>query len=408
MDMKLQESYMDFPTSVVGEKLSNLCRPARLDSKERQTLKAMSLVHRAWTGPARVALRRRSDVHSPTELKQFLQSRFCGEWVQEFFHFMQIGTVRDVVCNAHDNTLDTLGKVFERLPNLKALSLAMENLILAVGPFRLTPILSPAPRGLQVLHVYLHQWTDSSLCELRGVVSDLHRLTTLSIMGDCFTAYADDSQSLHAAQTSSPPASLKRLLLQFRSLTKEVIPHLSWLFTPQNGYSLHELRIRHDATLLFIGVRDAVRALLPVLSPVLEDLRILEVRLSNVEFLFSVLYCPESFQTLIEGCIHLEELHADIIDVPVPALLLPGSLKRLYVFKTFDAEENLASDDNRLVKILTPLLSHRNLRSVNISELESYDDEQNLFKTEELCIGAGIEYTVAENVSVTNCFSCYE
>lgn len=110
----------------------------------------------------------------------------------------------------------------------------------------------------------------------------------------------------------------------------------------------------------------------------------------------------------MESCICLEELHANVIDVPVYALRLPRSLQRLYVFKTFDAEESLASDDNRLVKILTPLLSHRNLRSVSISELESNDDERNLFKTEELCIGAGIEYTVAENVSAANCFSCYE
>lgn len=401
---------MDFPAQVVGEQISSSCRPARLNSEERRTLKVMSLVHRAWTGPARIALRRRSDVNSPTELKHFLRSRFCGEWVQEFFHSMQIDTVRDVVRKAHDNTLDTLGKVLERLPNLKALSLAMENGIRAVGLFRLTPILSPAPRGLQVLHVHLYQWTDGSLCKLHGVISDLHRLTTLSIMGVCFTAYADESQSLLVAQTSSPPASLKRLLLQFRSLTKEVIPHLSWLFTPQNGYSLHELRIRHNATLLFTGVRDAVRALLPVLSPVLEDLRILEVRLSKIAFVSNDpwLYCPASFQSLMESCICLEELHANVIDVPLYALRLPRSLQRLYVFKTFDAEESLASDDNRLVKILTPLLSHRNLRSVSISELESNDHERNLFKTKELCIGAGIEYTVAENVSAANCFSCYE
>lgn len=332
-DMKLQDSYMDFPIPVLGEPPFRAYRPDRLDSDQRQTLKTMSLVHRAWTGFARRALRRRTDVHAADELERFLHSRFCGAWVQEFFYSMLNYTVKDVVRNAPGNTLNTLVKVFERLPNLKALSLAIDNMLYVVGPFRLTTFLSPAPRGLRVLHIYLHQWTDDSLCELRGVVADLHRLHTLSIMGDSFSADADDSQSLRAAESAVPPASLKRVLLRFRTLKKDAIPLLAWLFTPREDYALHELRIRHNTECGSGGVRDAVEALLPILSPVLADLKVLEFHASRVKSDKSctLLYFPESFQALMDRCTSLEVLYAYVIG-PVP-LNVPGPLQFLYIFE---------------------------------------------------------------------------
>lgn len=345
--MKLKESFMDFPVHVIGEQLSSSCRPARRDTEERQTLKTMSLVHRAWTGPARVALRRRAEVHSPCALKRFLRSPLCGRWVQELHCSMQVAAVRDIVRKRHNNALRSLRMVLERLPNLRALSLDMENSLHSVGPFRLTPILTTIPRGLQVLHIHLQQWTDDSLCELRGVVSNLHSLTALSIMGDCFTADAYHSQSLHVAQTALPPASLKRLLLRFCALNKEVISHLSWLFTPREDYSLRELRIRHNATFLSAGVKDAIGALLPILSPALADLKILEVLISKVAYdgSWTLLFFPKSLQTLLDRCTSLEELEAAFNDTPADEVKLPKSLQRVHIFEVLEDEDSWASDD---------------------------------------------------------------
>lgn len=333
--MNLQESFMDFPAPVFGDQPTDSCHPARLRSKERKTLKAMSLVHRAWTGPARRALRRRSDVHSPEELLRFLRSRFCGKWVQEFAYSMPVSAVSAVVSNAPGNPREVLSRVFEHLSNLKALSFALENGISNVGAFRLAPIFLPAPRSLQVLHIYLHQWTADSLCELRGVISVLRRLHTLSIMGESFTADADESQFLYVAESAVPPASLKRLHLRFCVLEKDAIPYLAWLFTPREGYALHELRIRHNRKCGSGGVRDAIDALLPILSPVLAELKVLELLLSKVRNNGSctLVYFPESFQALMDQCTSLEKLHTQLIGHLVPKLELPRSLQTLQVFE---------------------------------------------------------------------------
>lgn len=119
--------------------------------------------------------------------------------------------------------------------------------------------------------------------------------------------------------------------------------------TPRDhdDYSLRELRIRHNATFLSAGVKDTIGALLPILSPALADLKILEVLISKVAYdgAWTLLYFPKSLQALLDRCTSLEELEAAVNDTPADEVKLPASLRRVHIFEVLEDEDSWASDD---------------------------------------------------------------
>lgn len=80
--------------------------------------------------------------------------------------------------------------------------------------------------------------------------------------------------------------------------------------TPRDhdDYSLRGVRIRHNAPFLSAGVKDTIGALLPILSPALADLKILEVLISKVAYdgSWTLLYFPKSLQALLDRCTSLD------------------------------------------------------------------------------------------------------
>lgn len=52
-------------------------------------------------------------------------------------------------------------------------------------------------------------------------------------------------------------------------------PYLSWPFTPSDDYSLHELKLHQS---MIFSARDGEDQILPVLTPMLPDLKVLDVR----------------------------------------------------------------------------------------------------------------------------------
>lgn len=103
-------------------------------------------------------------------------------------------------------------------------------------------------------------------------------------------------------------------------------PYLSWLVTPSDDYSLHELKLHQS---MIFPARDGEDQILPVMTSMLPDLRVLDVR-----WVGSAL----SVRDLIERCTSLEELHADLqvckLNLTVPTIDLPQSLLHLHVLKS--------------------------------------------------------------------------
>lgn len=124
--------------------------------------------------------------------------------------------------------------------------------------------------------------------------------------------------------------------------------------------------------------------------PALPDLKVLEVRVTKAVLTWPArLASPHGSLNMLKYCTVLEELHANVIDADVLDSRAIPSLKHLHVFKSFG--EDTSRDDTKLVNSLTELLCHRNLQSVIVSKLKA---GKNLPKTEELCIKAGVKYTV--------------
>lgn len=107
------------------------------------------------------------------------------------------------------------------------------------------------------------------------------------------------------------------------------------------------MRIRHNAPFLSAGVKDTIGALLPILSPALADLKILEVLISKVAYdgSWTLLYFPKSLQALVDRCTSLEELEAAVNDTPAVEVELPASLRRMHIFEVLEDEDSWASDD---------------------------------------------------------------
>lgn len=347
----------------------------------------MNAVSRDWNTVAQTILRRRCGAHSLQELEALLRSSYCGNWVQESQFVMEMCAAEGLI-DSPDNPFGALATALIQLPNLRALSLAMSNLNPDISV--LCSVLQLIPRALRSLHVHQTYWTEHALCLLYDTVSHLHCLNTLSIMGNSFKLTASPPQPPMMCHTS-PPASLKRLLLHFSTVTEGITPYLSWLFLPRGGFSLHELRLRHHAELAFSGF-DYVCTLCditPTLMPALHDLKVLEVRVTTelLDWPY-LLSSPLASLSLLKYCTSLEELHANVIDA-LCVLELPGSLQRLHVLKSFD--KDMSSDDTTHLIVLTRVLCHWNLRSMVISELEA---GTNFPRSEELCNEAGVKYTV--------------
>lgn len=385
--MSVQEGLLNFPATLDGRQLFSPVQRGRLDSEGRQLLKIMSAVSRDWNTVAQTILRRRCGAHSLQELEALLRSSYCGNWVQEF-QFVMGTCAAEGLIDSPDNPFGALATALIQLPSLRALSLAMSNLNPDISV--LCSVLQLIPRALQSLHVHQTYWTEHALCQLYDTVSHLHCLNTLSIMGNSFKLTASPSQPPMMCHTS-PPASLKRLLLHFSTVTEGITPYLSWLFLPRGGFSLHELRLRHHAELAFSGF-DYVCTLCdltPTLMPALHDLKVLEVRVTTelLDWPY-LLSSPLASLNLLKYCTSLEELHANVIDA-LCVLELPGSLQRLHVLKSFD--KDISSEDTKLLIVLTRMLCHWNLQSVVVSELEA---GMNFPRSEELCNEAGVKYTV--------------
>lgn len=388
-ELGLKEGYIGFPAPLVGDRYARscTCHLGRPELEERQLLKTLSIVSRRSTRPAQAALRSRIDIKCPHVLVRFSRSSFCGPWVQELQHVIGMDALRDIIRGVPNNTLRDLTSVLARTHRLRALSITMDNLGVVEGELSLMIFIPSIPLSLQSLHIQLSVWTDETLGQLNDAVSNLYNLHTLSVIGYTFrTGPSVFTSPWSVGNRKSPPASLKRLLFEFRTMTTGVVTHLSWLFTPREDYSLHELKIRQNLTFQPCGVQDPIRALLPVLVPALRDLKVLEVRLLRLRpgFLYEF-YCPASFQCLVDGCTSLEELHAYVFGIPLPALDLPRSLRHLHIFKSLDCLEDTASRDKELVEILAPLLKLRNLRSLDVSEYTDHNKKHGLFLTEELC-----------------------
>lgn len=81
-------------------------------------------------------------------------------------------------------------------------------------------------------------------------------------------------------RTSRPP-SLKRVRLAYRGMSNADAdadadaPYLSGLVTPSDDYSLHELKLHKS---MIFPARDGEDQILPVLTPMLPDLKVLDVR----------------------------------------------------------------------------------------------------------------------------------
>lgn len=188
---------------------------------------------------------------------------------------------------------------------------------------------------------------------------------------------------------SSPPLQLPPTQASAKTNTNVVSAHhIAWLFAPRDDYQLHELRLRSNLALPS-SINVPFHALLPILSPMLKDLKVLEVRLCQyVRSAGPIPTCPASFRSLIAKCNSLEMLHANVIDIPSSELLLSNTHRHLHTFQSFNFQKSANYDDERLAELLAPLLTQDNLPnllSVNVSELTYRNEGWYLFTTEEVC-----------------------
>lgn len=359
----------------------------------RQLLQTMSVVHPTWREPALSALRYRVDIYSPEILKAFSRSSSCAAWVRELHFLIDMHAIRDIMYGLTETSLDKLHAVFARTPCLRALFLRVENWSREVVEVPLTTILSTIPSGLQTLHIRHSTWTEYTLGQLGDVVSSLHNLTTLSVIGDTFSNRPSAHESLGPQVLQKPPPpSLKRALLEYRDMSEAAALYLSWLFTPRDNYSLHELKLRQNASFWAGPEEDPILPVLKVLTPMLRELKVLEVRWYRDD------HRAPSFQTLMEQCTTLEELHTNVFKVPAPVLYLPQSLRRLQVSRKLIADTSAASDDEELVQVLTPLLEQRSFKTIDVSDLgltTGRRREWHLTRTEELCKEHNVELVIA-------------
>lgn len=188
---------------------------------------------------------------------------------------------------------------------------------------------------------------------------------------------------------SSPPLQLPPTQASAKTNTNVVSAnHIAWLFAPRDDYQLHERRLR-DNLAHPSSANDTLHALLPILSPVLKDLKVLEVHLCQyVRSAEPIPTSPASFRSLIAKCTSLEKLLANVIDIPDSQLFLSNTLRHLHTFKNFNFQRGVIYDEERLADMLAPLLTQENLlnlRSVNVSELTHRNEGWYLFTVDELC-----------------------
>lgn len=232
-----------------------------------------------------------------------------------------------------------------------------------------------------------------TLGQLGNVVSSLHNLTTLSVIGDTFVnkGIAHKSLAPTVFRKAAPPT-LKRVLLEYRDMSETAALCLSWLFTPRDNYSLHELKLRQNASIWAGPEEDPLFPVLQVLTPMLGELKVLEVGWYRED------QRSPSFQCLMERCTTLEVLHTNVFKVPAPVLYLPQSLQHLQVFRRLTADTSAASDDEELEQVLTPLLKLRSFKTLDVSELgliKGRRREWHLRRTEELCKEHNVELVMA-------------
>lgn len=389
--MNLEESFMGFPAPL--EEFTGYGEFEGPKLELRQLLQTMSVVHPKWKEPALSALRYRVDIYSPEILEAFSQSSSCAPWVRELHFLIDMHAIRDIMYGLSETSLDRLHAVFARTPCLRALFLRVENWSKEVIEVPLTTILSTIPSGLQTLHIRHSTWTEYTLSQLGDVVSSLHNLTTLSVIGDTFVnkGIAHESLAPHVLRKAAPPT-LKRVLLEYRDMSETAALCLSWLFTPRDKYSLHELKLRQNASIWAGPEEDPLFPVLQVLTPMLRELKVLEVGWYRED------QRSPSFQCLMERCTTLEELYTNVFKVPAPVLYLPQSLQHLQVFRRLTANTSAASDDEELEQVLTPLLKQRSFKTLDVSELgliKGRRREWHLRRTEELCKEHNVELVIA-------------
>lgn len=189
--------------------------------------------------------------------------------------------------------------------------------------------------------------------------------------------------------TSSPPIQLLQTPVSEKTNTNAVSAnHIAWLFAPRDDYQLHEPRL-HGNLAHPSSTNDPFHALLPILSPMLKDHKVLEVHLCQyVRSAGPIPTSPASFRSLIAKCTWLEKLLGNVIDIPDSQLFLSNNLRHLHTFKSFNFRRGAIYDEERLADILAPLLTQENLpnlRSVNVSELTHRNEGWYLFTADELC-----------------------
>lgn len=377
--MDRQEGLRGLPKSC-----ESVCTPGGWpDGPSRRLLKAMSLVCREWTKPARDALQRRIFLNGEDQLKFFQTSRSRGPWVRElqYLHYDR-GFLDDPV-----EILSLMPDILSALPALVALSLGGERISRPLDIPRHLGFLSSAPH-LRTLHIQCLLGT-KHMIRIYETISDLHHLETLSLVGTWVHEF-ERKPLTPQLRRSHPPASLRRLLLRIKFDDSVVLTVrvLSWLLKARDNYVLHELRL----VLTEVKKRHE-----PILTQAMSDtLPHLKILLLGVGYELTEKFCND----IVKQCTSLEELHV----FNTPSFALPSSLRRFcwghypsypQFPETFCSVFTTEMNDRRLSEYLRSQLvstkksNKSNIRFVHICKKE---DGRRFYETQSICEEFQIEF----------------
>lgn len=351
----------------------------------RTMLKAMSLVSRDWTKPAQNALRRRAFLDKNWQIIQrFLDSGMCGPWVRELQYWEDDAK--------HMQTNVPLAALIEKMPNLVALSIGSDqSLLYPTDVTRHLISLSSTPH-LRALHIQCG-FGLATLTRIYGAVSNLHKLETLSLMGEWMHEMHQESVAPEPFG-SHPPASLKKLLFHVDLPTDSTpSPELfAWILQAREDYALGELRLvvrvntpspAPDAEIERYGPM-----LLKSLSDTLPLLKTLVLGCTGT-------FAGNLYREIVQKCMLLENLHL----YDEPKFNLPASVKHLcWGHDIFQFNSVMDHEDELLSKYLQSQLASGkapNLRSFHIINQMGID----LFpQTRKVCKEFGIKFNASCNL----------
>lgn len=319
-ELDSRESFMGFPDITDA----SLRRGLPDETNARMLLKNISLVHRTWTKPAQDILRSRVYLGRPSSIARFLSSLKAVEQVRELQDWhMEFSNI----FNKAEEEMDVeplMRILYGRLSNLRALSIS-------IGRPDTDAVLSPLDfmlpgSSLRSLHVH-GIWTCCSLTKLCEVITNMPRLSVLSIIGHTFWDDTNAADYSLPDYILSPPPSLTKLLFSYYCLGGRTLPEkiLTWLFRPRGDYALRELRLHvhkdHSEPHAF---RTLISPLSCALGPSLETL-VLHLNLPRETSYTDIV-------NLIHTCSSLRHLHlhADQ-NAEIPTFSLPSSLETLHI-----------------------------------------------------------------------------